>query len=118
MQNEDVLDEEMIDEKASGWQDKVEDKIMIEGVLKGLTEEQRSVTLLYYAEEYSVKDIAEILGIREFAARRCMEQGRNFKLSELLKGIKSCYKCDMDIKTGKISDTLGVELVILGLNKI
>ncbi|MBQ9605074.1 MAG: DNA polymerase III subunit delta [Firmicutes bacterium] len=63
-------------------------------------------------------DIAEILGIREFAARRCMEQGRNFKLSELLKGIKSCYKCDMDIKTGKISDTLGVELVILGLNKI
>lgn len=62
-------------------------------------------------------DIAEILGIREFAARRCMEQGRNFKLSELLKGIKACYKCDMDIKTGKISDTLGVELVILGLNK-
>ncbi len=61
--------------------------------------------------------IAEILGTREFIVKRSVEQGRNFKLSELLKGIKACYKCDMDIKTGKVSDVLGVELVILGLNK-
>ena len=84
LQNEDVLDEEMIDEKASGWQDKVEDKIMIEGVLKGLSEEQRSVTLLYYVEEYSVKEIAEILEIPKGTVKSRLKTARE-KLKKMLK---------------------------------
>ena len=74
----------MIDEKASGWQDKVEDKIMIEGILKGLSEEQRSVTLLYYVEEYSVKEIAGILEIPKGTVKSRLKTARE-KLKKMLK---------------------------------
>ena len=59
--------------------------------------------------------IAEQLGMRDWQIKNYIAQARNFTNAELLNGLNACYNCDTDIKTGKINDVLGVELVIVGL---
>ena len=63
------------------------------------------------------KQIADELGLLEMHARGYLEQSRNFKKVDLFNGLNACYKCDNDIKTGRIDDELGVELIILSLGK-
>lgn len=61
-------------------------------------------------------EIAETLAIKEYFVRDYIAQGRNFTSGALIKGIKACYKCDADIKTGRMDANLAVELVIIGMN--
>jgi DNA polymerase-3 subunit delta len=57
--------------------------------------------------------IAEKLSLRSFIVNGCLQQAKNFKMSVLVSAIKDCAKCDTDFKSGKISDRLGVEVLIL-----
>ncbi len=58
-------------------------------------------------------DIAKEIGQREFVVSNCLSQGRNFKKTTLMKALEDCLQCDVDIKTGKIQDVIGVETLIL-----
>ncbi len=58
-------------------------------------------------------DIAAQVGIRSFIVRDCLSQAKNFSNKTLLAAIKDCFDCDLNIKSGKISDKLGVELIIV-----
>lgn len=62
-------------------------------------------------------EIAERLSLRNFVVRGCLAQARNFKTPVLVEALKDCAKCDVDFKRGKISDRLGVEVIILKYSK-
>lgn len=62
---------------------------------------------------YSAAAIAEELSLRKFIVDRCVQQAKNFKISALINALDDCAKCDIDFKSGKITDKLGVEVIIL-----
>ena len=65
----------------------------------------------------SIDEIAQALSLRDWQAKNYVMQAKNFSNGELLGGLNACYKCDADFKAGKISDVLGVELVIIEMSK-
>ncbi len=56
--------------------------------------------------------IAQRLAQRPFVISECIRQGKNFSPETLQRALKSCLETDVNIKTGKISDVLAVELLI------
>jgi len=58
-------------------------------------------------------EIAKKINQREFVISECLVQSKNFKKKVLLQALDDCLKCDIDIKTGKLQDKLGVEMLIM-----
>lgn len=58
-------------------------------------------------------EIAQILGIRDFVVRECLIQGKNFNEAILKNSIAKCLETDINIKTGKVNQETGVELLII-----
>lgn len=58
-------------------------------------------------------DIARKINQREFVVAQCLAQSKNFKKKVLLQALEDCLECDINIKTGKINDKLGVEMIIM-----
>ncbi len=67
----------------------------------------------HYERGYNPNSIASKLKQRPFVVRKCLAQGRNFTMEQLKKGLEMCLQVDYDIKTGKILDTMGLELIIV-----
>ena len=68
----------------------------------------------YLAEKgFYNADIAKKINQREFVVSQCLSQAKNFRKKDLLKALDDCLKCDANIKTGKIQDKLGVEMIIM-----
>ena len=63
------------------------------------------------------KDIAQAAGIPSFALRKNESQLRGYDLHALERCISSCIQVEEEIKTGKIGDQMGVELLIVGLSE-
>lgn len=61
----------------------------------------------------SSDEIAKKLEQRSFVIKECLKQSSNFKYNELLNAFNDCLEYDLKIKTGKISDKLGVEMLII-----
>lgn len=61
----------------------------------------------------SNNNIASTIGVGGFVVKEYIKQSSNFTNKALLNAIKDCLSCDVDIKTGKISDRLGVEMIIV-----
>lgn len=61
----------------------------------------------------SSDEIASALSARGFVIKECLRQAVNFKKSVLLRAIEDCAEADMSIKTGRISDKLAVETLIM-----
>jgi len=61
----------------------------------------------------SSSEIASALGAPPFAIKECMKQAGNFREDELISAIKDCLETDSGIKTGKIGDRLGLEILIV-----
>ena len=57
--------------------------------------------------------IAGELSLRRFVADRCLRQAKNFSMASLVQALDDCARCDADFKSGRISDRLGVEVIIL-----
>ncbi len=66
-----------------------------------------------YSKGLSPDQIGSQIGIRGFMAKNYIRQSANFTNKALLSALKDCLECDVGIKTGKISDRLGVEMIIL-----
>jgi DNA polymerase-3 subunit delta len=67
----------------------------------------------YYESGNNPDLIAKKLKQRPFVVRKCLSQGRNFTTDQLKKGLELCLKADYETKTGKIQDTMGIELIII-----
>lgn len=61
----------------------------------------------------SNNNIASAIGANGFVVKEYIRQSSNFSNMSLLNAIKDCLNCDVDIKTGKISEELGVEMIIV-----
>ncbi|SHK36580.1 DNA polymerase III subunit delta [Hespellia stercorisuis] len=59
------------------------------------------------------KDIASKAGLHPFAAGKYMEQEKHFKKQELRAILEDCADTEERVKTGRLGDTLAVELFIV-----
>lgn len=62
---------------------------------------------------YNPNIIASKLNQRLFVIKKCLSQARNFTIQQLKKGLELCLQVDYHIKTGKIQDTIALELIII-----
>ena len=60
-------------------------------------------------------DIARVAGIPAFAIRKNESQLRQYTLEALENCMAECVRMEESIKTGRVSDQMGVELLIIGL---
>ncbi len=65
------------------------------------------------AKGYDNKKIAEKTGLHSFIVGKYVGQSGRFKKQELRTAIEECVNTDESVKTGRISDILGVELLIV-----
>lgn len=65
------------------------------------------------AKGYDNKKIGEKTGLHSFIVGKYVNQSGRFKKSELRRALEECVSTDEAVKTGKITDTLGVELLIV-----
>ncbi len=63
-----------------------EEQIALFSAVMGLPERYRTVLYLYYYEDYSVREIASILGIRESAVTTRLSRGRDLLRDDLREG--------------------------------
>ena len=59
------------------------------------------------------RDIAGQIGVPPFALKKYASIGERFSRDALLQLIKKCREIDYEVKSGQISDRLGVELLIM-----
>jgi len=57
--------------------------------------------------------IASELGLRGFAVREYLTQGRNFTVDRLTQALRDCLEVELNIKTGKATDEMAVEMLII-----
>ena len=69
------------------------------------------------AKGYDKAAIASRAKIAPFVAGRCMTQARSFTTDQLKTAVQDCVQAEEDVKTGKITDTLSVELLIMKYSK-
>lgn len=62
---------------------------------------------------YSTGAILQKAGMPAFAAKRCLQQTNRFSMNDLKEALTACATTEEDIKTGRISDRMGVELLIV-----
>ena len=82
----------------------------------------RQFNLIVQAKELSEKrfldkDIASKIGVNPYFVKEYISQGRKFDMDTLLRALNACAQADEDIKTGKMSDKLAVELLIVEFSK-
>lgn len=62
------------------------------------------------------KAIGSALSLAPFIASKYMSQAAKFDIDELKAALKECVAAEESVKTGKMADTLAVELLIVGLS--
>ena len=61
--------------------------------------------------------IASRLSMSPYIAGKYVQQARRFTSAQLSLAVQSCVKTEEDIKTGRMDDTLGVELLLISLSQ-
>lgn len=75
-------------------------------------------TKYLYNKGYNINNISTQLKLRDFIVREAFNQSKNFNIKTLLNALNNCLQTDNNIKTGKINDELGVELLIIKYTSI
>lgn len=65
------------------------------------------------AKGYDEKTMAANVGLSPWIVRKNVQQAMKFKKEYLLQALEDCVKTDESVKTGLISDTMGVELLLV-----
>ena len=60
-------------------------------------------------------EIAKKLGVPPFAVRKYREQAERFTKEKLKRALDTCLDTEQDIKTGKLSEQVGLELLLVSL---
>ena len=66
---------------------------------------------------YSQKQIAEKVGLQGFIAGKYINQASVFSMDYLKQAVQDCVEAEHDIKSGKMTDQLSVELLIIKYSK-
>lgn len=79
---------------------------------------ERQFTQLLRAKDLQTlgKPLSEIqkkMGLPSFVVRRTLSQAARFGLSDLKNALDACARTEADIKTGRIADRIGVELLLV-----
>ncbi len=62
-------------------------------------------------------EIAEKIGVRDFAVREYLKQSKHFTKEILEKALQDCLDTDIQIKSGNIAEDLAVELLLIQYSK-
>ena len=62
---------------------------------------------------YDNKFIASKAGVPEFAVRKNLAQAEKMSVGQLKGAVAGCVQMEEDVKTGKINDRMGVEVLIV-----
>jgi DNA polymerase-3 subunit delta len=66
---------------------------------------------------YPESEIAATTGLNAYyLKKKYIPQSKQFKLSQLEEALRTCVEAEENIKMGRMSDTLSVELIIVGLS--
>lgn len=82
----------------------------------------RQFNLLLQVREMKMKGydeatIAQKTGLNPyFLKKKYLPQASRFKLEQLQKALQACVQADEDVKTGRVTDLLSVELIIVSLS--
>jgi DNA polymerase-3 subunit delta len=71
---------------------------------------------LLLKEGLSLNDAASKLGVTPFIAGKISKQAREFELETLERSMEDSLELDLAVKTGKISDRLAVEMLIVSFS--
>lgn len=74
-------------------------------------------TKLLRQRGHDEKSIASKIGIQPFVAKKYMNQASRFTVEQLREAIEECVRAEESINTGKIAETLCVELLIIRFSK-
>ena len=61
------------------------------------------------------RDIASKVGVPPFAVNKYVSQASRFKVSTLRRAVRQCVESEEAVKTGRLNDTMSVELLILSV---
>lgn len=62
---------------------------------------------------YTNSIISQKVGVPAFAVNKYITQSKNFRRKQLIDGIQSCADIEEQVKTGRLVDTMGIELLIV-----
>lgn len=66
---------------------------------------------------FSNKDIAQRVGVPEFAVRKYQGQNRNYTKEKLIQALKDAAIAEEEVKTGKLNEKIAVEIFITAYSK-
>ena len=66
---------------------------------------------------YSTALMASKIGLQDWLIKKHVSTAKNMTLSELKTALKACAGADEDIKSGNITDTLSIELLLISLSQ-
>jgi len=67
----------------------------------------------YIDKGYSQSTIIELLKVHPYMAKKCMTQSGNFTTQQLRSSLNSCLELDYGIKSGKMKERIGIEMLII-----
>ncbi|MDR2043770.1 MAG: DNA polymerase III subunit delta [Clostridium sp.] len=67
------------------------------------------------AKGYDNRTIGAKIGLPPFIAGKCVSQAARFPADELKRAVVRCVEAEEDVKTGKMNDQLGVEMLLLSV---
>ncbi|TAH74773.1 MAG: DNA polymerase III subunit delta [Anaerolineaceae bacterium] len=70
-----------------------------------------------YTHGYAAQSITENVGVPAFTIGKYISQTKNFTIKQLHKSLKFAADTEEEIKTGRINDKIGVELMIIGFSR-
>lgn len=62
---------------------------------------------------YGASEIASKAGIAPFIVKKSLAQSAQFEMAELCRAVKDCVEAEEAVKTGRLGDSLAVEMVIV-----
>lgn len=96
------------------------DRLLSEGenVFAILAMISRQIRLIFQCKGHkqqglSQGQITKELRIHPYVAKKCLQQSNYFTMDQLKTGLAECLKVDYGIKSGRIKDRLGIEVLII-----
>lgn len=91
-----------------------------QNILALLTLIARQIRIIFQCKSlaqrgFSEKEIAQKLGLHPYAVKKGLQQSRYFSLEQLKRGLAECLKVDYGMKSGKIQQRIGIEMLIIEL---
>lgn len=69
-------------------------------------------------EGNTISQIAEKLEMKEYPVKKCLSQGKKFKMKDIVEILKECLEFDNKIKTGLLNEKIAVEILIIKYSSI